>query len=112
MIAPIDSMQGMIGKTSDNVCGKAIILNLKKAKSQTNDGKPFQYFSVRVKEGITRTANMRAWNQKFGEIAVATITRMQDPTHINQDRAEFAQQTKYKTLYSFVFNKVKNLETA
>lgn len=112
LIAPVDSMQGMIGKTSDNVCGKAIIFNLKKAKSQTNDGKPFQYFSVRVKESITRTPAMRNWNQKFGEIATATRTRMGDPTYINQDRADFAQQTKYKTLYSFVFNKVKELESA
>lgn len=112
MIAPIDSMQGMIGKTSDNVCGKAIILNLKKAKSMTNGGKPFQYFSVRVKEGITRTASMRAWNLQFAQIVAATRTRMEDPTHMSQDRAEFAQQTKYKTLYSFVFNKVKEIELA
>ena len=112
LIAPVDSMQGMIGKTSDNVCGKAIIFNLKKAKSMTNDGKPFQYFSVRTKEGISQTVGMRNWNQRFGEIATATRTRMEDPTYINQDRAEFAQQTKYKTLYSFVFNKVKNLENA
>ena len=112
LIAPVDSMQGMIGKVSDNVCGKAIIFNLKKAKSMTNDGKPFQYFSVRTKEGITRTADMRNWNQKFAQIVAATRTRLVDPTYINQDRAEFAQQTKYKTLYSFVFNKVKNLEEA
>lgn len=112
LIAPVDSMQGMIGKTSDNICGKAIIFNLKKAKSQTNNGKPFQYFSVRVKEGIKQTALMRQWNERFGQIASQTRTRLQDPTYINQDRAEYAQQTKYKTLYSFVFNKVKELETA
>lgn len=110
MIAPIDSMQGMIGKTSDNVCGKAIILNLRKAKSETNNGKPFQYFSVRTKEGITQTANMKQWTQRFGEICSATHLRLQDPAHINTDRAEFAKQTKYKTLWSFVFNKVKTLE--
>lgn len=108
LIAPVDSMQGMIGKTSDNVCGKAIIFNLKKAKSMTNDGKPFQYFSVRTKEGILRTANMRNWNQKFAEIIAATRTRLIDPTFMNQDRADFLAQTKYNTLYSFVFNKVKN----
>ena len=112
MIAPIDSMQGMIGKTSDNVCGKAIILNLRKSVSQTNNGKPFQYFSVRVKEGIKQTAYMRNWAQLFGQICTQTRTRLMDPTYINQDRAEFAQQTKYKTLYSFVFNKVKEIVTA
>lgn len=112
MIAPIDSMQGMIGKTSDNVCGKAIILNLKKAKSMTNNGKPFQYFSVRTKEGIKLTAAMRAWNAQFAQICSQTRTRLEDPTYINQDRAEFAQQTQYKTLYSFIFNKVKDEVTA
>lgn len=112
MIAPVDSMQGMIGKTSDNVCGKAIIFNLKKAKSMTNDGKPFQYFSVRTKEGIKQTAAMRNWNQKFGRIATATRNRMIDPNYMSQDRAEYAKQTQYKTLYSFVFSLVKNLENA
>ena len=112
MIAPIDSMQGMIGKTSDNVCGKAIILNLKKSKSNTNDGKPFQYFSVRTKEGIKQTAGMRHWNAQFGEICSQTHTRLMDPQYINSDRAEFLKQTKYKTLWSFVFNKVKEIVTA
>lgn len=108
LIAPVDSMQGMIGKVSDNVCGKAFIFNLKKAKSMTNNGKPFQYFSVRTATVIKLTAAQRAWNQQFGQICTQTRTRLEDPTHINTDRAEFAQQTKYKTLYSFVFNKVKN----
>lgn len=112
MIAPIDSMQGMIGKTSDNVCGKAFILNLKKAKSNTNDGKPFQYFSVRTKAGISQTANMSRWAERFGEICSATHVRLMDPQYINTDRAEFLKQTKYKTLWSFVFNKVKNFENA
>ena len=112
MIAPIDSMQGMIGKTSDNVCGKAIILNLKKVTSQTNNGKPFQYFSVRVKEGIKQTANMREWNAQFAEICSQTRNRLMSPEHINTDRAEFAKQNKYKTLWAFVFNKVKEIVTA
>lgn len=111
-IAPVDSMQGMVGKVSDNVCGKAIIFNLKKGVSMTNNGKPFQYFSVRTKESIKQTAAMRNWSQRFGEICAATRTRMEDPTYINQDRAEYAQQTKYKTLYSFVWNKVRDLENA
>lgn len=107
MIAPIDSMQGMIGKTSDNVCGKAIILNLRKSPTNTNDNKPFQYFSVRTKEGIKQTASMKAWNQKFGQIIYGTRDRMQDPQHIATDKVAFAQQSKYKTLYSYVFNQVK-----
>lgn len=107
MIAPVDSLQGMVGKTSDNVCEKAIIFNLRKSRSNTNEGKPFQYFSVRSKAGIKQTAAMKAWNQSFGQIATDTRDRLQDPQYIAADKAAFAQQTKYKTLYSYVFNQVK-----
>lgn len=108
LIAPVDSMQGMIGKTSDNVCGKAIILNLRKSPTNTNGNKPFQYFSVRTKEGIKQTAGMKAWNQTFAQIAAATRDRLQDPQHIASDKVAFNAQTKYKTLYSYVFNMKKD----
>lgn len=107
MIAPVDSMQGMVGKQSDNVCQKAIIFNLRQAASSTNCGKPFQYFSVRTKVGNTKTAGMIAWQNRFGQICEQTRARMIDPTYMTQDRAEFVQQTKYKTLYQFVWNKVQ-----
>lgn len=107
MIAPVDSMQGMIGKQSDNVCQKAIIFNLRKARTNTNDGKPFQYFSVRSKVGVKLTASQMAWNAKFAQIASGTRDRLQDPQHVAADKAAFATQTKYKTLYSYVFNQVK-----
>ena len=108
MIAPIDSMQGMVGKTSDNVCQKAIVFNLRKSRTNTNDGKPFQYFSVRSKAGISSTAPMKSWRQQFTQIVTDVRDRMQDPQYIAADKAAFAQQTKYKTLYSYVFNQVKN----
>ena len=108
MMAPVDSMQGMVGKTSDNVCQKAIILNLRKARTATNDNKPFQYFSVRSKAGISSTPAMKAWRQQFAQILTDTRDRMQDPQYIAADKAAFAQQTKYKTLYQYVFNQVKN----
>jgi hypothetical protein len=107
MIAPVDSMQGMIGKQSDNICQKAIIFNLRTARSCTNDGKPFQYFSVRSKVGIKQTASQRAWCAKFAQIANGTRDRMQDPQYVAADKAAFATQSKYKTLYSYVFHQVK-----
>lgn len=107
MIAPVDSMQGMVGKQLDNVCQKAIIFNLRKAKSSTNEGKPFQYFSVRTKVGNAANAAVVAWRAKFGQICEQTRARLIDPTYMTQDRAEFAQQTKYKTLYQFVWKKVQ-----
>ena len=107
MIAPVDSMQGMVGKQKDNVCQKAIIFNLRKARTNTNDGKPFQYFSVRSAVGVKQTASQKAWNARFAQIASGTRDRLQDPQHIASDKAAFATQIKYKTLYSYVFNQVK-----
>ena len=57
---------------------------------------------------IKLTANQRQWNQRFGQLCAATRVRMEDPTYINTDRAEFAKQTKYKTLYHYVFRQEWN----
>ena len=53
------------------------------------------------------TAAQMAWTQKFGEISQATYARLIDASHMNADRAAFAAQTEYKTLYSFVWNLVR-----
>lgn len=108
LIAPVDSMQGMVGKQADNVCQKAIIFNLRTAPTSTNNNKPFQYFSVRSKVGINATAGMLAWQAQFAEICEQTRARMMNAEQIPVDRAEFLQQTKYKTLYQFVWHKVKD----
>ena len=42
--------------------------------------------------------------QKFATVLKATRARMQDPVQAAQDQLAFAAQTKYKTLYSYVFN--------
>ena len=56
---------------------------------------------------IKQTAAQMAWTQKFGQISNATRARLIDASHMNADRAAFANQTKYKTLYSFVWNLVR-----
>ena len=56
---------------------------------------------------IKQTAAQMAWTQKFGQICNATRARLIDASHMNADRAAFAQQTEYKTLYSFVWNLVR-----
>ena len=33
---------------------------------------------------------------------------MQDPQYVAADKAAFATQSKYKTLYQYVWNQVKN----
>ena len=56
---------------------------------------------------IKMTAAQMAWTQRFGEICNATRARLIDASHMNADRAAFAAQTEYKTLYSFVWNLVR-----
>lgn len=106
-IAPVDSMSGKFGARKDNVCGKTIIANVRKAKSNTNEGRPYMYFSVLTKTTAGNSANQLAWRTKFGQICVATRNRLYDPAHISQDQAAFKQQTQYKTMYSFVWNLVE-----
>lgn len=42
--------------------------------------------------------------QKFAAVVKATQARMQDPEQAMQDQLAFAAQTKYKSLYRYVFN--------
>ena len=60
-----------------------------------------------VKYG-TRTTPVTAGEQtqrnKFKTAVTATRARMQDPEKYAQDLAAFQAQSKYKTLYQFVFN--------
>ena len=56
---------------------------------------------------IKQTAAQMAWTQKFGQIGNATRARLIDASHMNADRAAFANQSEYKTLYSFVWNLVR-----
>ena len=45
-----------------------------------------------------------AHQTKFGAVAAAARLRMQDPSKITQDQEGFREQSKYKTMYQYVFN--------
>ena len=40
----------------------------------------------------------------FKTVVINTRQRLKDPDQLLQDQTAFAKQTKYKTLYQFVFN--------
>ena len=48
-----------------------------------------------------------AWREKFAEICAATRQRMEDPSFMASDQAAFVKQSKYKSLYQFVWNACK-----
>lgn len=59
------------------------------------------------KQGIRSTAiseDEKARHEKFKQVRLATLQRLQDPSKITQDQIAFAAQSKYKTLYRYVFN--------
>ena len=47
---------------------------------------------------------MGTQRNKFKTAVTATRARMQDPEKYAQDLAAFQAQTRYKTLYQYVFN--------
>lgn len=105
-IAPIDSISGMIGSRQGNLCGKAIIANIRTKGGNKFDGKPHQYFSVSTRSTATTnvTPSIEAHRVKFAAVAASTRSRMADPSQAAQDMVNFKNQTKYKTMYSYVFN--------
>lgn len=108
LIAPFDSIQGKIGNPLNTISQTGIIVCKRQAASQTNNGKPYLYMTCRTKwTNIKQTAAQMAWTQKFAQICEATRARLIDASHMNADRAAFAAQTEYKTLYSFVWNLVR-----
>lgn len=49
-----------------------------------------------------------ARREKFARVRKSVAARMQDPTQMAQDQAAFAAQSKYGTLYQYVFNQEWN----
>jgi hypothetical protein len=50
------------------------------------------------------TAAMSAWRETWKEITAATRARLINPSQMTQDRLDYINQTKYKTLWAFVWN--------
>ncbi len=67
-----------------------------------------QYTSWRdPNKRVAQTAAQKAWQSMFGSISSATRARMLNPEMIDTDLAGYAAQTKYKSLYSYVWNQVR-----
>lgn len=92
---PIDHLSGRIGK-------KHRTIYCYRRSSQRK--------FTQLREPYTRywSAAELARQQKFATVAKATRARLQDPTKMGTDQMAFAAQTKYKTLYRYVFNLIWN----
>ncbi len=55
-------------------------------------------------------ADEQELREKFGNASKATRTRLADPTQSLEDKKAFLKQSKYKTLYGYVFSQVYNAD--
>lgn len=106
-LAPVDSMSGMVGKREETTSNKAFIINLKKVGGWKLKGAPFMYFSLRQNDRKTNPSSSELLHrQKFAQCVADTRARMLDPQKIPGDQLGFKNQTKYSTLYGYVFDQV------
>ena len=105
----IDPIKSVSGKLTKKHC---VVYNVRQAVTNNEDMiRNPNYTAYRdPNKKIRLTAGQRAWQQQFGEIIKATRIRMENPEYMTTDRANFAKQSEFKTLYSYVFNLVKNEE--
>ena len=103
-IDPIKSISGKLSKKHSTT------LNVRKAATNNPEmiANPC-YTSWRDPNiKIKSTAGQKAWREQFKSITAATRQRLINAQHMTQDRLEFAQQSEYKTLWAFVWNKCKD----
>ena len=63
-----------------------------------------KYTSVYGERTTPVSEKERAWRDTFAQICAATRERMMDPIYIAQDQVAFRNQTKYKTLYQYIWH--------
>lgn len=108
-VAPVQHMIGVVGQTKGTKYDPERYGGLTKVVGYCRSYSTINRFSVRAKAGITykdaQTAQeAKARQDKFRAVRQSALERLQDPNKRLQDRAAFAQQTKYATLPGFVFH--------
>lgn len=66
-----------------------------------------KYTSVHGDRTTSFTAAEIAWRQTFTDICAGTRERMMDPNYIAMDQLAFRNQTKYKSLYQYVWHVIR-----
>ena len=87
---PVDKIHGKVGKK--HKIGFAHL---------TSTGKNFTVFYG--KRSTSASSTELSNRAKFAAVAASARERMMDPNHINMDSLNFTRQSKYKTLWGYVF---------
>ena len=100
LAAPITGLSGKLSKSH------SVVFNMRQAPTNNERMLDMPCYT-NWREPSYKKREATEWNNQFAQIATATRERLEDPAYISVDQLAFKQQTKYRTLYSYVFNEVK-----
>ena len=99
-IEPVQSVSGKLFKSSN-------IIFMRRKAATSNDAVP--NFTHSVGKRSTQPSESELQHRtKFGSIAKAVSTRLQNPTQMAKDQVAFKAQSTYKTLRQFVWHAVSD----
>lgn len=95
-VAPVDAVHGKLSKGDK--------YGFARRKKANNNGERPNFTFVHTKR--TTPVSQEELNRRnaFKKAAIATRERLNDPDRSLTDQIAFTQQTKYKTIYAYVFN--------
>ena len=103
-IDPIKSVSGKLTKSHSTV------LNVRRAATSNQDmiDNPC-YTSWRdPSKKVQLTSGQQTWTQTFKQICANVRARMKDPSKITADQIAFAAQSKYKTMYQYLWHQERD----
>ena len=94
--APVEAIHGKLSKGDR--------YGFARRKKSNNKGERPNFTFVHTKRTTPVSQDEIERRKSFGDVAKATRARLMDPDQSLTDQIAFAQQTKYKTIYAYVFN--------
>ena len=101
-VAPVDAVHGKLSKGDK--------YGFARRKKPNNNGERPNFTFVHTKRTSAPSQNEIARRIAFKKAAIATRSRLMDPDQSLTDQIAFTQQTKYKTIYAYVFNQCYKAE--
>ena len=101
-VAPVDAVHGKLSKGDK--------YGFARRKKANNAGERPNFTFVHTKRTTPVSQNEIARRNAFKQAAIATRERLVDPDQSLMDQIAFTQQTKYKTIYAYVFNQCYKAE--
>ena len=101
-VAPVDAVHGKLSKGDK--------YGFARRKKANNAGERPNFTFVHTKRTTPVSQDEIARRNAFKQAAIATRERLVDPDQSLMDQIAFTQQTKYKTIYAYVFNQCYKAE--